>query len=164
MQKLLTSLFKITPHLLFAFVLICTQLLFINSNIAGVYLFGVLMTSENKSKVFILSACITLLYDAVKLAPLGSWALSFYTVAICGEILLSTIRIKSELQTSSVRGGVLLVAIISTLAITQVHLLKVISGQTLAQANEFSIVVLDILYVLMHRIRSARNSQGYLHI
>jgi hypothetical protein len=164
MSKIVEFVIKNVPHLLLIVVLISAQLLFFNSNIIGIYLFGILYTSENRYKLFISSLFTTLIYDSVKIIILGSWALSFFLVAICGEVIIKIVGSPRDRTTESMRSYLILFIVISASALAQNYLLQLFAQQAVAQQNQFSIVVCVLLYLLLRKIMSNRKSGDYLQI
>jgi len=164
MNNFFSFLFKHTPQLLISLILVIAQLVFINSNIIGVYMFGSFYTGMDRYKIFIISVFITLLFDAIKIIPLGTWALAFFAVTVLIEGILQIFGLKNELQSSSLRGNIFLIVVISLSTIAHSYALQFLSFQTLAKGGEWSIFVLAILFVLLHRITATRSSREYIQL
>lgn len=163
MQKALSFIIRYIPQLLVSLLLVFTQLLFLNSNIIGVYLFTSLFTNKSYYKIFVTCCIVTVLYDSIKITHLGSWALSFFAVALIGEVIFNFLKFKNEINVTSLRGFLLLFIVIAISAIAQSRLLQWLTGQALAPQNESSIVVLTILVVILHRFTSNQKRSDYVY-
>lgn len=164
MQKTLIFLFKNTPLVLFSLALLLIQLLFININIIGLYLFGKLCTSTENYKLMPIIAIITLLYDATKVEPLGTWALSFSVVGLCIEIISRVLRIRNDLNNNTLRSEIFLALTISAATIAQTYLLQLMSGESFAFSTQYSIVGLSILYIIIHKTTTSRNRNNLVNL
>lgn len=164
MNKALESIIKYGPTTITLILLLCIQLLFINANILGIYIYGVLYTEENNPKVFLISCIVSLLYDAVKLQTLGIWALSFFIVAALLDGILSMLKIKKELQSHTLRGDIFLFLIVTGSAAIQSTVQHIIIGQKLALDKDWSIVIYGLLFIVVRKIYSSHKPYNYLKI
>jgi hypothetical protein len=164
MQKAITNIIKYLPNIALSVGLIFAQLLFINVNIIGVYLFGRLFTSSEKFKLLPAIVVITLIYDSAKIIPFGSWALSFSVVALAVEAITTIFHAREEIGKPTLRGEVLLALCTALAAGGQAALVRTIAGESVALIDEYSIVVLTLIYVLIYKITASRRRQDYLHI
>ncbi len=164
MQKIIANIIKYLPQLGLSIGLIFAQLLFLNVNIIGVYLFGRLFTTTEKFKLLPAIIVITLIYDSAKIIPFGSWALSFSIVALIIEVVTSLLHMRDEIGKPTLRGEVLLTICIALCAAGQAALVRAIAGESVALIDEYSIVVLTLIYVLIYKVTASRRRQDYLHI
>lgn len=164
MQRLFSFLFKYAPQLLISLGLVIAQLVFIDRNIIGVYLFGSLFTGTDRYKIVVISVFITLLYDSIKIIPLGTWALSFFAIVFMFESILQLFQIRDELRIYTLRGVLLLTIIISSTTVLQSYAIQLLSTHTLVKGGEFSIVILTLLFILLRKISATRSSREYIQL
>lgn len=164
MHSFISFLFKYAPQLIISIALVITQLLFIDTNIIGVYMFGSFYTGTDRYKIFTMSVFITLLYDSIKIMPLGTWAFAFFAVTVLVEGLLYSAGLKNELRSFSIRGNIVLILVIGISTIAHVYGIQLLSSQTLAKGTEWSIFVLALLFVLLYRLAATRSSREYIQL
>ncbi|MDQ3099335.1 MAG: hypothetical protein M3Q44_06320 [bacterium] len=152
MQSILKHFIKLIPVMTAVLLLIIIQLLFIGINIVGIILFTRLFIFRKMYRTISAAALVSLIYDSVKMNPLGAWSSTFFIVALPVLILFHLLKIQSEKELNSWPSTFLVVFLVVVSASLQSFLLMRISGQNIFDFNSlYSIVALSTLYILFQK-------------
>ncbi len=153
MQILIKAFIKYLPVITVVFVLVFVQLLFIGTNIIGIILYGRLFVYRDTYKILSAAAITSLIYDSVKMLPLGSWTFSFCVIAVLALIIVNVLKLHTISVLESWPSVVLLFVLTVSAATIQSYVLLRISGQNAFDFNSlYSIVTLSIIFIIFQKI------------
>lgn len=164
MQFFIKNLIKFVPNIIAILILVIVQMLFIGTNIIGSILFARLFIYRKLYNNIILVTLASLLYDAIKMIPLGSWSLSFYVIALPVLGLLHIFKVQNDRPLYSWPTALTQVGIVSFSALSQSYVLMKISGQhTFNFTNAYSIVTVSTLYILFLKFTHKKDRKILLY-
>ncbi len=153
MQFFIKNIIRIAPITLIILVILIIQLLFIGTNIVGVILFSQLYSYRKTFKILIAVIVTSLIYDSIKMIPIGSWALSFSVVAACSLTILSILRMQGDKELESWPTTLFLVFVVAVSASAQSYILSRIGEHKLFDINlVYSIVALSTLCIIIQKL------------
>ncbi len=153
MQIILKNIFKFLPSVTRVLFLLFIQLLLLGINLVGIFHYARLYTYRDLYKVIFSAAVTSLLYDSIKMLPLGSWSLTFFIVAIPAMLCLNILKMQGENELNSWPATFMLITLTVISTLLQSFLLMKISGQkNFDFGTIYSIVALTTLYLVIQKL------------
>lgn len=153
MKILLQLLFKNLPSIVSITFLMFIQLLFIQVNIIGIFLFVKILLTRDIYKAIIIALFTSIIFDSVTVNPIGLWALSFYFSSLVIVIIARLLKINEDINTVSKISLVPIIILISLAASLQIYIITRLQGHQSFDFNHlYSIVALSTLYTLFIKI------------
>jgi len=129
------------------------QLLFIQVNIIGIFLFVKILLTRDIYKAIIIALFTSIIFDSVTVNPIGLWALSFYFSSLVIVIIARLLKINEDINTVSKISLVPIIILISLAASLQIYIITRLQGHQSFDFNHlYSIVALSTLYTLFIKI------------
>ncbi len=161
-------LFKIILPVFVRFLLvICImiiQILILPYNLLALFLFEILLTNKSIINVLILAVLVSLIYDSIKLAPLGTWMFTFFSVALIMQLIIKIIKVNFLENSTTISVIALRILLISIATFIHYTLYNSIIGiGSLDFKILFSIVVITTLYTTILQLLRSNNTSSLLN-
>jgi hypothetical protein len=149
----------------FIIVIIFLQLLFIQINFVGIFLFSQILLKRDIYRTVSVVLISSLIYDSIKLNPIGLWAVTFYFSALIITIIARLIKINEDINTISKISLIPLIFLISAAGVMQTVGLSYLEGYKMFDYSQiYSIVALSTLYTVFIKITARPDKLALPHI
>ncbi|MDQ3239175.1 MAG: hypothetical protein M3P33_01490 [bacterium] len=140
------------------------QILILPYNLLALFLFEILLTNKSIINVLILAVLVSLIYDSIKLAPLGTWMFTFFSVALIMQLIIKIIKVNFLENSTTISVIALRILLISIATFIHYTLYNSIIGiGSLDFKILFSIVVITTLYTTILQLLRSNNTSSLLN-
>jgi hypothetical protein len=163
MELLFKTILPIFINFLVILCVMTLQVILLPFNLLGIFLFEQMYSGTTFFKVMILTILTSLIFDSIKMAPLGAWMFSFFLSALPAGIVLKVLKLNISDFNTSITIQIARVFFISISAFVQYILYsKLIGVNSIDFKIIFSIVVVTVIYLVLILLIRNKNTPSLL--
>jgi hypothetical protein len=154
------------PFLLNFLLVLCVmalQLIFFQVNLLGIYLYEKLYDQKNIMYVIALAIIASLMFDSIKMSPLGLWIFSYFLGALPVVITTTVAKINIAERDGQYTSEIIRICLITISSFIQTVIYNRLSNINSIDFKQlFSIVAISVVYVVLIRLVRKKNSSSLI--